>query len=157
MLVLEVLCGCHRFWQGSLLSRSVCEDCWVDLYLPFFKEWNFVCLRVNVDDSVLIDSWFWSIDAAAIVSFSLLSFANLFLSWSFLFCSSYFSVPQYLRYFLVTYFLSLSLFLILSTFLFWYVLQCFALLALYDSFIFARFPSLEIKAWMYFGSYGNRM
>ena len=46
---------------------------------------------------------------------------------------------------LVNCFLSLSLFLILSMFLFRSVLQYFALLVLYDGFIFVRFQSLKTK------------
>ena len=91
-----------------------------------------------------MDSWFSSIDATANVSFCLLSFANLFVSRSFLFCSSFFSVSQYVRNSLVNCFLSLSLFLILSMFLFRYVLQYFALLALYDGFFFVRLQSLNV-------------
>ena len=98
----------------------------------------------------MVDCWLWSIDAAP-ASFSVLSFAILFLSRSLLFYSSYFSVSQYLGSSFVNCILSLSLFLTLSMFLFRHVLQYFALLGLYDGFIFMRFQSLKIKVGMYYG------
>ena len=49
-----------------------------------FKEQNFVCLCLNADDGVLVDSWFWSNNPSAAVTFPLLSFANLFLNIFFL-------------------------------------------------------------------------